>query len=102
MLFELLYRAKLHTFAPANLVQAFFHRVAQPLEFRPFLLLSVFQQPEAVAYHLTGVAVSPGRDLGFDEPVKAVCEIDISGGHHILKAMLTRLAKIASCGKRQR
>ena len=52
--------AKLHAFTAIDLIEALSYGAPQPLELGPLFLLATFDQPQAFAHHLTGVAIAAG------------------------------------------
>ena len=79
--FEFVHRAEIQALAPIDLLDALGYGAAQPFQLGALFPLPVFHQPQAFADNFAGTAIAAGADLGFNEPVEAVRQIDVSGRH---------------------
>jgi len=81
VLFQIVHRFKLDSFASVDGIKAFFCGHAQPVEFGRVFLFALFEEPEAFADNFAGVAEASGSYAGFDEAIKSRCQVDVSRWH---------------------
>ena len=78
---DLLAGTKRGVVAAIDVVYAFLDGSAEPFEPGFVFLVALLQKPQAFAHHFAGVAEAAGIDARFDEAVKVIGQVYVTGRH---------------------